>query len=1419
LGGALPTWLRKSVSSFASWIVLAVLLAGSLAAKAQITIMPMGDSITVGVDYYTDSLGGYRDRLYRDLTGAGVSFTFVGAADTSPTPALTGAGDTYHNGFGGWTIDDINNNLAGVAAPEYGGDSNQGGYLLTGGNGTGRPAMTPNIILLHIGTNDLLHGSSTINQDLYNLVTHIHALTPNTTILIAGIIPINSSGFSAAVLSYNTYISSTLVPSLSYTRYVNQYSSFLNTNGTVNGALIGTDLVHPDMFGYPLMALNWAAAIESLQGVHPTTYPLTVNDGTGSGSYPAGSIVTLQAQSAAAGSQFGWWTPENQALSNPFSPMATYTMPNAASSVSATYDTAGSPVIPNGTYQILSYYSGLTIGAAANTSGSAVEQLTPAQAATQEWDLVNLGSNTVTLMLTGTNMALEVPPASSGTLGAMLDVEGYVGTTNQQWTIEPGAGTIEIINLASGLAINITGYSTSAGTQLGQYTSGTCNDNWDFFPVSTQPTQYPLTVVNGTGGGSFAAGTTVTVSANPPATGYLFTGWTGATSGMSNPSAESTTIVTTASAETVTATYAQATYPLTVSDGSGSGSYTAGTAVTITANAAPAGYQFAGWTGATSAIANPSAATTVLTMPAAGASVTATYSQISSSGSSPTIVSVQIVGGGAAPLDGSGFNYTAGAGTYAAAHWNSVLAIGNTTSPQNLTVSGGLTTSTGAASGLGFTLTSDGAYYTGAGTGFTNSPPYPGYPGDLSGPGDAFLYAGFAYTGYSGSSPVTLTLTGLNASHTYSMVAYVAPFEGFGDSQSAMVALVGGSTYYLTTAGKLGSYVRASSQSASSPSQANYVEFDNVSGSATQELTLAGSTMVGLSGFQVIDNGAGAGTPQTETLTVVNGSGSGTYAVGAGVSVTANAPASGYTFSGWSGSTAILANPSAATTTATIPASASTITANYTSIGTGGTASSIVGVQFVGGGASPLYNAVYNFNYTAGAGNYAASHWNSVLATGNTQTPQSLTVQSGLFDSTGAATNIGFTIQSSGAYYTGAGTGFTTTPPYPGYPGQTSGPGDAFLFAGFGYAGFSNGNPVTLTVTGLNAAHTYSLLVYVAPFESFGDGQSASVALSGGATYYLITCGKLGSYQRALSTLASAPATANYAEFDGVTGSATQMITFTNTSSLVGVSGFQVVDTTSSTTASTVTNSSTVPAGYQLTFDDEFTSLNISDVSGVPANWYSQTIQCCMYDTSNPSTPTYMAGITWPAGEDPFSLASGGGLDVRLQKTNGAWYSGVLATVDSHGHGFAQQYGYFEMKANFPNAPGTWPAFWLLNQAALTSGANAGEIDVVESYMQFPNYINTTLHDWTPPASTPAYNLAEVANLSQGFHIFGMLWTASTMTFYCDGATIFTTPTPAIMNQPYYPIIDLGLGGGWPTNQTPNQSDMIVQYVRVYAAA
>ncbi len=139
---------------------------------------------------------------------------------------------------------------------------------------------------------------------------------------------------------------------------------------------------------------------------------------------------------------------------------------------------------------------------------------------------------------------------------------------------------------------------------------------------SAPPPSYVLNVVNGTGGGSYTAGTVVTITANAAPAGQVFSNWTGAA--VQNANAATTTLTMPAAATTVTANYATpGTYALTVNGGSGSGSYAPGTVVTITANAAPAGQIFSNWTGAT--VQNANAASTTLTMPSAATAVTANY--------------------------------------------------------------------------------------------------------------------------------------------------------------------------------------------------------------------------------------------------------------------------------------------------------------------------------------------------------------------------------------------------------------------------------------------------------------------------------------------------------------------------------------------------------------------------------------------------------------------------------------------------------------------------------------------------------------------------------------------------------------------------------------------------------------------------
>lgn len=136
---------------------------------------------------------------------------------------------------------------------------------------------------------------------------------------------------------------------------------------------------------------------------------------------------------------------------------------------------------------------------------------------------------------------------------------------------------------------------------------------------------FGLTVVNGTGGGAYLPGTVVEIAADPAPAGEIFAGWTGYA--VANAGANATTLTMPAASVTVTATYSNAPvtslFNLDVINGSGSGSYVAGTTVYITANDQGTNQTFAGWTGFV--VANPAALSTSLVMPGNDVTVTATY--------------------------------------------------------------------------------------------------------------------------------------------------------------------------------------------------------------------------------------------------------------------------------------------------------------------------------------------------------------------------------------------------------------------------------------------------------------------------------------------------------------------------------------------------------------------------------------------------------------------------------------------------------------------------------------------------------------------------------------------------------------------------------------------------------------------------
>jgi hypothetical protein len=280
--------------------------------------------------------------------------------------------------------------------------------------------------------------------------------------------------------------------------------------------------------------------------------------------------------------------------------------------------------------------------------------------------------------------------------------------------------------------------------------------------------------------------------------------------------------------------------------------------------------------------------------------------------------------------------------------------------------------------------------------------------------------------------------------------------------------------------------------------------------------------------------------------------------------------------------------------------------------------------------------------------------------------------------------------------------------------------------------------------------------------------------------------------------------------------------------------------------------------GYVLSFDEAWARNDICDGptsqnngcdvpksphTKPPYVWFNGVDQCCMtpqktvrgqilYGVGS-MYPTVPPGRTAPY--YPYQVAPGN-LQIAAKKfhalpgENGQnWASGILTSVDEYGSGASFEYGYMQIAAQLPSTmaqdgDGSWSAFWLLNTALLTGGNGTdGEIDVFENYGQFASAFCTTLHDWSG-GTTPFQACqgtypggANYPNLTTGTHIYGMWWTASTMRFYLDNIFLYSTPTPPVMQgQPYFLLIDNGIGGGWNSNLTPSPSTMSIQSVEVW---
>lgn len=230
---------------------------------------------------------------------------------------------------------------------------------------------------------------------------------------------------------------------------------------------------------------------------------------------------------------------------------------------------------------------------------------------------------------------------------------------------------------------------------------------------------------------------------------------------------------------------------------------------------------------------------------------------------------------------------------------------------------------------------------------------------------------------------------------------------------------------------------------------------------------------------------------------------------------------------------------------------------------------------------------------------------------------------------------------------------------------------------------------------------------------------------------------------------------------------------------------------------------------FSMTFDDEFHKLDIS-AHGPGTTWIAHTPWNGDFGD---------AAFANPGPDGPFAVSAQGLAITATEGADGKWRSGLICSVDKDGagqQGFAQRYGYFEMKAKLPTGPGTWPAFWLVGT---DKSKSAAEIDVIEYYGAFDRYFHSTEHVWVNGRDQRHLSYMEQVPpglLSSQYNRFGVLIEPDQTSFYLNRQEIWSTPTPPEYRQPMYMLANLALGGGWPTDRLKSPEVMQIAYIRAY---
>ena len=222
---------------------------------------------------------------------------------------------------------------------------------------------------------------------------------------------------------------------------------------------------------------------------------------------------------------------------------------------------------------------------------------------------------------------------------------------------------------------------------------------------------------------------------------------------------------------------------------------------------------------------------------------------------------------------------------------------------------------------------------------------------------------------------------------------------------------------------------------------------------------------------------------------------------------------------------------------------------------------------------------------------------------------------------------------------------------------------------------------------------------------------------------------------------------------------------------------------------------------FKRTFNDDFRKMDIvkdNSTPGPKAVWFSPG-----HDAFKTNSPLRADG--------PFKLVDDG-LRVRVEKVGNRWLGACMQTVNTKGHGFAQQYGYFEMTGSYSYpgpGKGLWGGFWLKSQCDyFNNGATTRtEIDIDEFYGD--NAYHASVHLW-PAASLPdatitkhvwagtlkqgvarhLFDKLKIDGVVKGFHSYGGEITPEWVIIYFDRKELGRFPMVDEWKTPLYMLVD-----------------------------